>query len=304
MIAGSDTPTVETSLITAGSDLLADEATGLITEPDRLPASEACLKAEPAIYLVTACRNMARTLPETLASLAEQSDEWTHHFIIDGLSSDGTVEVAQEYARLHPNKVTVISESDTGIYNAMNKGIRRVLELACDGDLIATINADDYYLPGALKLMRDRSAHNPEIDVFYGDCKLMDEGGTPLNKTRRSDPHLPTKPSCFSMPIEHPTMFVGARVYRTLGLYDETYRIAADYEFVLRLIVAQAKAQHVGAAITWFREGGISNTAIEDSFKEMIRARIAHGANPLYEWTRYRKQKLNERVYGWYRRIR
>ena len=262
------------------------------------------MKAKPDIYLVTACRNAAHTLQDTLVSLADQSDTWAHHFIIDGASSDGTVEVAHALACCRPQKVTVISEPDTGIYNAMNKGIQRALELADDADLIAMINADDFYLPDALALMREVAVRYPDTDVFYGDCELMDEDGVPLDKTRRSASHLPTKPNCFLMPIEHPTMFVRAHVYRTLGLYDESYRIAADYEFVLRLIDAHMKAQHVGASITFFREGGISSTAIEDSFKEMIHARIAHGANPLYEWTRYRKQKLNERVYSWCRKIR
>jgi len=259
---------------------------------------------QPRIYLVTACWNAARTLPETLRALEDQESGWSHHFVIDGVSTDGTLEIAHAFRERHLRKVTVISEPDTGIYNAMNKGVGLALEQAHDDDLIAIINADDYYLPGALDLMRDNAAKYPEIDVFYGDCEIMDEEGIPAGKTRPSSQSLPIRPNCFLMPLEHPTMFVRAKVYRDLGLYDESYRIAADYEFVLRLIDARISARHVGASITYFREGGISTTAIEESFKEAIRARVDHGSNPLLEWTRYRKQKLNEFIYGRYRRMR
>ncbi|MCL2024297.1 MAG: glycosyltransferase [Coriobacteriia bacterium] len=256
------------------------------------------LPQQPTLFLVTACLNAEATISDTFAVLEEQAVEWAHYFVIDGASTDGTVELAHRFAEEQGGRVTVISEPDTGIYSAMNKGVRLALRRAADDDLIAIINADDYYVSGALHTVRAAAARHPEVDIFYGDCELLDECGVSRRQRRTSEPRLPVTPTCFTMPLEHPTMFMRAHVYNTFGLYDESYRIAADYEFVLRLIVAQTSTLYLAEPITYFREGGISTTKINESLREAIRARIAHGANPVYEWARYAKQKFNEQLFA------
>ena len=250
------------------------------------------------LFIVTACRNAEATIADTFASLDEQREQWTHYFIIDGISSDATVPIAREFASTQGDSVTLLSEEDTGIYNAMNKGIRLALKLANDEDLIGIINADDYYVSQALAVMTETARAHPDIDVFYGDCELMDFRGRSTRKVAQSKSPLSRCAAEEGMPLEHPTMFVRARLYRKLGLYDETYRIAADYDFVLRLIDAGASTRYLAVPIVRFREGGISTSAIDESYQEAIRARVSHGADPHYENRRYRKQKFNEQLYA------
>jgi len=252
----------------------------------------------PKLFVVTVCRNAGLILPDTLRALPEQDDQWHRYFIIDGASTDDTIDLARAFASNYPGRVTVISEPDEGIYHAMNKGIKRALVEAADDDLIALINAGDAYLPEALNRMVEAAQAHPAVDVFYGDCVLVDETNKPTGRVRTSQSVLPSSPDCFEMPLEHQTMCVRAHVYRHLGLYDESYRIAADYEFILRLIAQKVPTMHVGASVTAFREGGVSMTALDDSYQEMIRARIAHGASPFLENARFLKQKTNEFLYA------
>jgi glycosyltransferase involved in cell wall biosynthesis len=238
------------------------------------------------IYVVTAVRNGQETIVDACQSVLDQLGDNDRYIVIDGASTDKTGEHVQQFAPSFGDRLLYVSEPDTGIYNAMNKGIRQALETADDDDLIALLNADDYYLSGALAAVCEVAAQRPQVDFFYGDTTL-----------RSSCSELTWKACLEGMPLEHPTMFVRAKVYRECGLYDESYRIAADYEFVLRVVGAGLTGVYLNQAMVFFREGGVSTTAIEESFKEAIRARIQHGASPLYEHARYKKQKLFEGVY-------
>ena len=239
------------------------------------------------IYVITAVYNGQATITATCQSVLDQLDPNDHYIVIDGASTDLTGEYVQQFASAFGDRLRYTNEPDTGIYNAMNKGIKQALETADDNDLIALLNADDYYLPGALATVRAAATQHPEADFIYGDTTF-----------RASQTDFDRKACATGMPIEHPTMFIRAKVYRALGLYDESYRIAGDYEYALRMADAQLKGIHTGTTLTFFREGGVSTTAIEDSFKEAMRARIQHGASPLYEHARYRKQKLFEKAYA------
>jgi len=253
--------------------------------------------ARPDLYVVTPCRNAQDTLSDTLETLEGQEAYWTHHFIIDGASTDATLAIAQVYADRHPTKVTIVSETDQGIYEAMNKGIRLALERACDSDLIAVNNADDSYLPTTLRLVVETATAYPQVAVIYGDVMLADSTGLKSGAVRRSAPVLPATTSCLEMPLEHPTMFVRAHLYCDLGLYDEGYAIASDFEWVLRLIESNASVLYLAKPLVLFRTGGISTSRISESFREMMRARIAHGSNPVFEYLRYGRMRFLESLY-------
>lgn len=250
------------------------------------------------IFVITVCYNAAATLANTLSAMEAQCDAWTHYFIIDGASGDNTLCLAKEFVKRHRGKVTVVSEPDSGIYEAMNKGVALALQKAGGEDLVAIVNADDYYAPEALLAMHKAATDNPDIDIFYGDCELLRPDGSELHLLRTSVSPLNKMSAKSGMPVEHPTMFIRARIYRALGLYNQTYRIAADYEFVLRVLDAGSATLHVGRSVTCFREGGVSTTLVDESLKEAIRARVAHGANPVSERCRYAKQKFNERLFS------
>lgn len=246
----------------------------------------------PGIHIVTACYNSEATIRDTLESVLAQIDLVTSYVIIDGASTDSTRKIIEEYCDAFEGRLHLVSEPDDGIYDAMNKGISRCLDIADDMDLIATLNADDRYVEGALCTIAEKAEALLEVDVLYGDTELIDRSGARLGVTRPSAPRLTLRLSADGMPIEHPAMFVRARTYRRFGLYDTSYRIAADYEFVLRMLDASVAACHVPAVITQFRMGGTSTTDETASFKEAIRVRLAHGANPVWEWSRYYKRRF------------
>jgi len=253
---------------------------------------------QPSLFLITACYNAEATIGDTLSSLAIQADQWEHYFVIDGVSTDNTLKHVNRFQDEYPDRMTVISEPDNGVYEAMNKGIARVFAMAADDDLVALINADDYYTPQALQVIREVAGDHPDIDMFYGDIEMIDNEGQRTGTIQYASPELTKQSVSDGMPLNHPALFIRAKVYRSLGLFDESYRIAADYEFVLRLFENGISSLYIERPLVLFREGGISTTAIEASLQEAMRARIEHGANPLTENMRYFRQKVNERVYG------
>lgn len=249
----------------------------------------------PNIYIVTACFNSEKTIADTLRSVASQTPPTARYFIIDGRSTDKTLKVVESHAHAFGDALVVASEPDSGIYNAMNKGIKAALAQACPNDLIGMINSDDAYEVGAFERVAQQAIMFKDCQLFYGDCILVNEDGELAGSTRRSVPVLTRSVAFDDMPIEHPAMFVRASVYTQLGLYDESYRIAADFEFVLRMLDAGISSQYIAEPLVRFRLGGVSTSFEVASYKEAIRARIAHGSSPLFEWTRYYKR----RAFGW-----
>lgn len=251
----------------------------------------------PRVFIVTATYNSAKTIEQTLVSVLDEIEFVDAHMIIDGGSKDDTLAIVARYRDRYGDRLTVVSEPDDGIYDAMNKGVRLALGSARDCDLVATLNSDDYYEAGALRTMTSMAELHPAIDVFYGDVRIMDADGVPTGVLRRSAATLTRDSACDVMPIEHPSMFVRGRCYRRIGFYDTTYSIAGDYEFVLRLIEGQVPSMHVGAVITRFRAGGVSDTYETASLKECIRARSAHGSPPVREWAVYYRRWLVGRIF-------
>jgi glycosyltransferase involved in cell wall biosynthesis len=247
---------------------------------------------------VTACRDAERTIAETLDSVISQLDGVAGHVVVDGHSADGTLDIVRGRRAAYAGKLTIISEPDTGIYDAMNKGVARVLEDAGPEDVIGMLNADDRYEPGALSTVLELARTRSDVEVFYGDMSLLDEHGAATGRVWRSAKNLTRASFADGMPLEHPTMFVRARTYRRLGLYDVNYRIAADYEFALRLLDEGASMEHSGATLVAFRYGGASTTSEDLSYREALRARVSHGWSPISEWARYYRRRVFARAFA------
>lgn len=251
----------------------------------------------PCIYVVTACRNSEVTISSTIRSVLRER-ELGRYIVVDGASEDSTVSVIEDHAASSEGMLVFISEPDSGIYDAMNKGIRRCLAEARPDDLVAMINADDEYCPGVFTDVASMADALPEVDVFYGDIAMLDEDGRDTGETRRSVDTLSRESASDGMPVAHIAMFVRSRAYVRLGLYDTGYAIAADYEFVLRMISAGVVTRHVAQVIARSRYGGVSTTDEIGSLKEAIRARIAHGSSPTFEWLRFYKRRLFARAFS------
>lgn len=256
------------------------------------------MSTSPRIYVVTACFNSERTIAATLDSVSAQRDHVAGHFIVDGASTDGTLAVVESRRQAYGERLTVTSEPDAGIYDAMNKGIRLCLLTAHPDDLVATLNADDAYLPGALDAVAHAAADDPRADMVYGDVAEWDDEGEPTGRVFHAASTLTKASASAGMPIAHPATFVRARVYHELGMYDTSYRIAGDYEFVLRLLDARVCTRHIDRILAAFRQGGVSTSQEIASYKEAIRARVAHGSSPAAEWARFYKRRAFARIFA------
>jgi glycosyltransferase involved in cell wall biosynthesis len=209
----------------------------------------------PKISIVTVVFNGVQYIEQTIKSVISQNYNNIEYIIIDGGSNDGTQEIIKKY---ESDLAYWVSEKDSGIYNAMNKGWKKAT-----GDVIGILNADDYYLDGTLfKIAQMFDKFN--ADIVYGNLtKLRDIG----DKTyfREEFPNLSNMER--AMGVFHPSSFVLRKVYEELDGYNEKYQLSSDYDFVLRAYKANYKFEYINESLTVFRIGGVSNTNCS-SYKE------------------------------------
>lgn len=199
----------------------------------------------PFLSVITVSFNAMDTLPQTLASLANQDEKDFEHIIVDGGSKDGTVAFLQQ--QNDPN-LRWISEADTGIYNAMNKGISMAR-----GEVISFLNADDSYFPDTISSVK--KAFQTDTDIVYGN--LRKERLLHGKWHHRTEfPDLQKMPQ--TMGIFHPATFIRKTLFDQLGLYDEQYRFSADYEWLLRAYLSGARFYYLNQTLAIFRVGGVS----------------------------------------------
>lgn len=200
------------------------------------------------ISIVTIALNDVERIERTIASVLRQRDDLSEYHLVDGGSTDGTWEIVTSYAGAFASSTT---ERDDGIYDAMNKGIKR-----CSSPLIGIVNAGDFYFPWTLRTIAE-AAQDSDADIFHGD-QMVFTTYERFSWFRIQQPNpdinaLETKPSIF-----HPTCFVRRSLYERIGYFDTRYRVDADYEFLLRAKRSGAKFQYIPRLLTGFESGGIS----------------------------------------------
>lgn len=208
----------------------------------------------PDISIVTVTLNSDVTLQQCISSVAEQRGN-IEHIVIDGESSDQTLRIIQENA---DHLSQWISEPDDGIYSAMNKG----LALA-SGDIVGILNSDDFYVDDlALERVRKALAED-SIDACYADLSYVDSFDTTKVRRRWKSQQLSPKDFYWGAMPPHPTFFVKKRVYDELGDFRKDLGSAADYEFMLRVLVrAKKNAVYVPHTLVHMRAGGASNESV------------------------------------------
>lgn len=197
--------------------------------------------ARPEFSIITVTLNSEATLQRCIDSLRAQSYQNFEYIIIDGISQDSTLEIVKANSDLIG---TLISEVDFGLYDAMNKGIS-----IARGRYVGILNSDDEYLPETLSLVRKHLEANPDCQIIYGDLYL---GKGTCNKliveiNEISDRMIP-----------HPAVFVSLDTYRKNGSFNTSYRVAADYELMLRLRSAGAKFLKLDSPLAAMHPGGFS----------------------------------------------
>lgn len=227
--------------------------------------------------IITAVRNGKRTLPRTIESVTSQSYPHLEYIVVDGASTDGTPELLRQYE----NSIDVwISEPDTGISDAFNKGIA-----LASGEFIALVNADDWLEPNHIAQSVHCLQHS-NADFTFGDLLIHDFNGTPQYSIigdeqyyRRLHHEMPT--------INHPSMVCRRRLYETNGLYDPSYKIAMDYEWLLRNHARGAKGKYIPNLISHMGAAGISQRQVRTSLREVRRASVAYGYPKTAATTKY-----------------
>jgi len=219
------------------------------------------------ISIITPSFNNGPTIRNTIESIAEQQGVEIEHIVIDGASKDQTVSILEN----HPAKPIFISEPDKGIYDAMNKGIRMAT-----GAVVGILNADDFYPNNQVLIPMLKAFEDPNVDAVIGDILFVDQEDTTkaIRHYSAKDWHPDKFVKGFMPP--HPAFFVRKKFYDQLGLYQIDYKIAADYELLIRFLkVHQLRYQYIPQIFVHMRAGGVSNASIKSRYilnQEIVRA--------------------------------
>lgn len=204
------------------------------------------------ISVITAVYNRRELLGKALSSLQMQTWQDWEHVVIDGASTDGSMDVLQKQ---QDGRRIVRSEPDTGIYNALNKGLK-----LASGDVIGFLHSDDLFAHPQVLADVAEAFEDPAVDAVYGDLQYVSKLNTDrIIRTWRAGNFKPSQIKWGWMP-PHPALFLRRDVYERVGGFNEGYRISADYDFILRCFSASiGKTVWLPQVLVRMRVGGASN---------------------------------------------
>ena len=246
------------------------------------------------VTVITVCYNSAQTISRTIESVLNQTYKNIEYLIIDGASTDGTLDVISDYTKGGEDRIKLVSEKDDGIYYAMNKGISMAR-----GNLIGIINSDDWYEPDAVEIMVEQyenliksNADDNEYLILYGILRMVDAQGKEL-KIGLSD-HNKLREEM----IAHPTCFVSKKVYDDFGKFDTRYVSASDYDFMLRMQeTGRVRFEAVNKMIANFTVGGMC--ASSKAYYDLMKVRRDHKIiSPTQYTIEYIKCKTYDLLHG------
>jgi glycosyltransferase involved in cell wall biosynthesis len=224
----------------------------------------------PLVSIVTPSYNQGRFIRATIESVLGQDYPNIEYFVMDGGSTDETVDVLKEY----DGRLTWVSEKDKGQTDAINKGLRQAR-----GDIVAYLNSDDVYLPGAVRRVVETFQANPDVDFVYGDFHAIDEQGELIDriKTIPFDRDILIYDANF---ICQPASFYRRRLIDEIGLFDDRLHFLMDYEFFLRATKRRVGFKLLPEYLACIRYHGECKTL----------------SDGVYPWAQERKEILGEYV--------
>lgn len=229
------------------------------------------------VTVITVVRNSVTTLSRTIQSIKAQSYPRVEHLIIDGNSSDGTVDLIRQ----HEDDVDLwISEPDCGISDAFNKGIA-----LSAGEFVALVNADDWLEPDHISRSVETLIQTGG-DFSFGDVAVHDRHGNLLYRVA-GDPHYARRLHHAMAAVNHPTVVCRRTVYERNGLFDRSFRIAMDYEWLLRNMADGVIGVYIPNLISHMGVDGMSQRQVRQSLREVRRASVQYGYPPLLAEFRY-----------------
>ena len=245
---------------------------------------------KPLVSIVTATFNRKEFLEETIQSVINQTYDNIEYVIIDGGSTDGTLDVIKKY----DDKINFwISRPDNSMYEAINDGIKN-----CNGDIIAILNSDDKYIDEeVIQLVVNHFQNEPDIDGIYGNLIRLYEKSFRYKRLFQVnyEQYLVSGKGTF---VPHSTLFIKRRLIEKVGLYDTHYRFASDYDFILRCL-KNGNLKYINYPLTYFREHENSITATDSTITpetfDILKAHKLREFNPIhrfvmhsYLWCKYK----------------
>ena len=231
------------------------------------------------ISVITTTYNSAKTLRDTFDSVLGQNYNNLDYIVVDGGSTDGTIEIIKEYEVLFDGRMRWMSEKDKGIYDAMNKGI-----LMSSGDVVGILNSDDLFTSGDIlntiaKLFSSSQAIG--IDAIYGDIHFVKPSNLSICVRYYSSRQFRPWLMRFGYMPAHPSFYVRRNVYEKYGLYSLEYKLASDYDMMVRLFCKyHIKAHYISKDFVTMRTGGASTSSFAHRMlltKEDSRACLKYG---------------------------
>ncbi len=220
------------------------------------------------ISVVTICFNSEKTISDTFDSILMQTHDDIEYIVVDGLSRDGTLEIIRQYEKKFEEKKIAfrwVSEKDKGLYDAMNKGIGMAT-----GKVIGVLNSDDILAkPDALRQIAE-AFERDHCDAVYSDLYVMDEATMKIPNRVFIAGKRSYKTGWYP---PHPTLYLDRSVYEKYGNYKTKYKIAADYDFMVRIMKAGVKMTYIHDVLVYMRAGGVSThsfKAYKKSFDEAV----------------------------------
>lgn len=240
------------------------------------------------ISIITVTFNSGKTIRSTIESVLQQTYKDIEYIIVDGKSKDDTMEIVRSYETPFCGKMRYVSESDEGIYDAMNKGIAMAT-----GEVVGILNSDDFYTSSDVLETVAKVMSDSHIDAVYGDVHYVHKEH--LDKCVR---YYTSRPfhrywMRFGFMPAHPSFYCRRSVYERYGTFDLSYKVAADFENLLRLIyVHHIRIHYIAKDFVTMRTGGASSSGLRSHKQIMndhLRALKRNGvySNPLLLGVRY-----------------
>lgn len=225
------------------------------------------------VSIITVSYNSEKTIRDTIQSVLSQDYPDVEYIVIDGGSTDGTMDIVGQYRR-HISRV--VSEPDQGIYDAMNKGIA-----LAEGDVIGFLNSDDMYMSSSAVTELMTPIKTQGVDAAFADLIVVDAVDTEKVLRYYDSSYFSPKKFRFGWMPAHPTYFAKKSAYLSAGKYSLDYQIAADYEMLVRMLyVNQLKYAYIKKPLVKMRMGGASSASLRSNWIlncEIVRACRSNG---------------------------
>lgn len=226
------------------------------------------------VSIITVSFNSAATIRDTIDSVLAQSYDDIEYIVIDGASADGTMDVVREYEQKIAH---IVSEPDSGIYDAMNKGIS-----IATGDVVGILNSDDFFESSeTIQHVVNGFSSDSHADIVFGDVVFVEPGDLATVKRFYSSRRFKPWKLRFGWMPPHPGTFVRRDVYEKYGQYSLEYKISSDFEMFVRwLIVEKLSYLRIDRVLVRMRQGGVSTAGLGSVFllnREIVAACRSNG---------------------------